>query len=212
MNRNALMVLGLLALGASGCGQQPADPGAAAAPTAGGGGSSAAVEPAPGGGQALQVGEAWSRGVPPNAPVAAGYLSLANGSATDERLLEVRMEAAERVEIHEMIHGGDGTMQMRELTGGLALPAGQVVDLRPGGLHLMFFGPDTAQWQAGGSVPATLVFEQAGEREVSFEVYAPGEGPPAATDPAAHQAHGNGHDGHDDGHDPEHQDGHEGHH
>ncbi|TXK62090.1 copper chaperone PCu(A)C [Alkalisalibacterium limincola] len=119
--------------------------------------------------------------------------------AVDDRLLEVRSEAAERVEIHEMVSAGDGTMQMREVEGGLPLPGGISVDLRPGGLHLMFFGPDTARWQAGEGIPVTLVFEGVGEREARMDVYAPGEapadgalrmrGPDAAGDDEEHHDH-----------------------
>ncbi len=32
----------------------------------------------------------------------------------------------------------DGVMRMREVTGGLAIPAGGSVELKPGGLHIMF--------------------------------------------------------------------------
>lgn len=125
----------------------------------------------------VAVQQPWTRAVPPNAPVAAGYLTLINGTAVDDRLVEVRSDAAQRVEIHEMLGAGDGTMQMREVEGGLPLPGGISVDLRPGGLHLMFFGPDVARWQAGARIPVTLVFEGIGEREVEMEVFAPGEAP-----------------------------------
>jgi periplasmic copper chaperone A len=123
------------------------------------------------------VQQPWTRAVPPNAPVAAGYLTLINGTQVDDRLLEVRSDAAERVEIHEMLSAGDGTMQMREVEGGLPLPGGISVELRPGGLHLMFFGPDSARWQAGEHIAVTLVFEGVGEREVELEVFAPGDAP-----------------------------------
>ncbi|WP_255505521.1 copper chaperone PCu(A)C [Alkalisalibacterium limincola] len=103
------------------------------------------------------------------------------------------------MEIHEMVSAGDGTMQMREVEGGLPLPGGISVDLRPGGLHLMFFGPDTARWQAGEGIPVTLVFEGVGEREARMDVYAPGEapadgalrmrGPDAAGDDEEHHDH-----------------------
>lgn len=154
----------------------------------------------------LVVQQPWTRAVPPNAPVAAGYLTLTNGTQVDDRLLEVRSEAAERVEIHEMVGSGDGTMQMREIEGGLPLPGGISVDLRPGGLHLMFFAPDTARWQAGGRIPATLVFEGVGERSIELEVFAPGEAP----SDGGVRMRGPGKE-HDDGEDAVHDDGH-GHH
>jgi|GEM_PF-362448 len=171
------MALPVLLLVLSGCGRdQPAHDTATDVPgqpqmT----GTQAPAEAAPPAELALH--QPWTRAVPPNAPVAAGYLTLINGTQVDDRLMEIRSDAAERVEIHEMVSAGDGTMQMREVEGGLPLPGGISVDLRPGGLHLMFFGPDTARWQVGESIPVTLVFEGVGEREVQMEVYAPGEAP-----------------------------------
>jgi hypothetical protein len=142
----------------------------------------------------LVINTPWTRAIPPNAPVAAGYLGVVNGGAVDDRLISVRSAHAGRVEIHEMVAAGDGTMQMRELDGGLPVPGSIAVDLRPGGLHLMFFEPEAEAWQVGASVPATLVFEHAGEREVAFEVFAPGESP--AMQGAGGDDHHEGHHGH----------------
>ena len=48
-------------------------------------------------------------------------------------------------------------------------PAGATVTLAPQGLHVMFMGLD-APLVAGASIPATLVFERAGEIAVEFKV------------------------------------------
>lgn len=151
-----------------------------------------APEPAAG----LAINTPWTRAIPPNAPVAAGYVGLVNGGTVDDRLLSARTDHAARVEIHEMVATGDGTMQMRELEGGLPVPGSIAVDLRPGGLHLMFFEPEAEAWQAGASVPVTLVFEHAGEREVAFEVFAPGQSPAAPGADEASEDHHEGHHGH----------------
>ena len=126
----------------------------------------AATPPAGG----LQVTEAWARATPPNAPVAGGYLTINNQTSADDRLLRVESAASQRLEIHEMSHD-DGVMRMRELVDGLALPAGQVTSLKPGGLHLMFIEPKQP-FVAGQTVQATLVFQQAGTQTVSFEIRA----------------------------------------
>jgi periplasmic copper chaperone A len=190
------VVLALLA----GCGRdQPAEVTA----TGDAGYADAAVDEAPPAAE-LAVRQAWTRAVPANAPVAAGYLSVINTTGVDDRVLAVHTDAAGRVEIHEMISAADGTMQMRELAEGLPVPAGISVDLRPGGLHLMFFGPDTDRWQPGQHIAATVVFEVAGERDVAFEVFAPGEspdGPSSMQAPMADDGHGHHHH-HDDEEDP----------
>lgn len=110
----------------------------------------------------------WSREIPPNAPVAAGFMSIENRGDGDDRLVAVRSDAAERVEIHEVRHE-DGMARMRQLVDGLPLPAGATVELRPGGYHLMFIAPREG-FTAGKRVRATLVFAEAGELEVEFDV------------------------------------------
>jgi periplasmic copper chaperone A len=60
-------------------------------------------------------------------------------------------------------------MMMRELADGLELPAGEVVTLAPGGLHLMFLDlPEPLE--AGESFELVLEFEKAGTRTLSVEI------------------------------------------
>ena len=99
-------------------------------------------------------------------------MTVRNGSAAEDRLLEVRSAAADRVEIHEVRHE-DGMARMRPLPEGVPLAAGATVEFKPGGYHLMFIAPGDG-FIAGNTVPATLVFEQAGEVAVEFEVRALG--------------------------------------
>jgi copper(I)-binding protein len=130
----------------------------------------------------LEVARPWSRALPPNAPVAAGFLSIRNRGEADDRLIAVHSDAAERVEIHEVRHE-DGIARMRELPDGLALPAGATVELKPGGYHLMFITPRSG-FVAGNHVKATLMFAGAGELDVEFEVQ-----PMSATGPQADSHH-----------------------
>ncbi|WP_162267060.1 copper chaperone PCu(A)C [Luteimonas abyssi] len=147
----------------------------------------AAAEP-----DALTVEAPWIRLPPPPAPVAAGYLQIANGEG-DDRLLGVETAAAERVEIHEM-RETDGVMQMRERVDGVVVPSRGRVALAPGGDHLMLIAPD-AGLAPGTQVEATLVFERAGRVPVTFEVRSATEQPAGHGD---HGAHGTAHgeDGH----------------
>lgn len=127
---------------------------------------------------AIEVGQPWSRATPPTAPAAGGYLTLLNKGEAPDRLVAVQTPAAARVEIHEMKMDGN-VMRMREVEGGLVLPPGQTVELRPGGYHVMFMGlkePFTKDQR----VPATLVFEKAGRLQVEFKVEALGAAGPAA--------------------------------
>ncbi len=122
----------------------------------------------PGDGGGIEVTQAWSRETPPNAPVAAGFVTIRNVGKTEDRLVTVKSQAAGRVEIHE-VRDEQGVARMREMPNGVPLPAGATVELKPGGYHLMFIGP-VQRFQAGDAIAATLVFEKAGEMPVEFEV------------------------------------------
>ncbi len=86
------------------------------------------------------------------------------------RLVGVRTPAAAVGEIHEMKMEGD-VMRMRALDG-LDLPAGQTVELKPGGLHLMF-QQLKAPLQEGTQVPVTLVFQDAKGAESRLHLQVP---------------------------------------
>src|SRR5690606_26223594 len=111
---------------------------------------------------------------PPSAQVSAGYLQIGNPGDEADRLVSVETDAAERVEIHEMDEV-DGVMRMREVEGGLEIPAGGQVALQPGGYHLMLMGAREGL-EAGQQVDAVLVFERAGRVQARFEVRPPGAG------------------------------------
>ena len=106
----------------------------------------------------------------PNAPVAGGYLRVRNAGDTDDVLLEAHTDPdfAGMVQLHEMSMA-DGVMRMTELAGGIPIPAGETVTLEQGGLHVMFLRLP-AGLEEGQEIPATLVFERAGEVEVVFTV------------------------------------------
>ena len=122
----------------------------------------------------IHVTEAWSRATPAVAPVAGGFMTLANEGDREERLLRVESGIAQKVEIHEMRHE-DGVMRMRQLADGLAVPAGGKVVLKPGGYHLMFIKPVRALAE-GERFEATLLFQRAGKVKVMFDVRAMGAG------------------------------------
>lgn len=171
----------LLAIALAACGPSPRPAEEAAAPTPA---TAAEVPHAEG----ISISEAWVRQPPPSAQVAAGYMQIVNHGPGDDRLVAVETDAAGRVEIHEM-EEVDGIMRMREIEGGLAVPAGGQVDLVPGGYHLMLMQPREGL-EAGQQVDATLVFEAAGRMDVTFDVRPPDAG---AGDHDGHGDHDHGH-------------------
>lgn len=173
--RARLLPCSLLALALAACGP---------APQPAGDGAATLAPDVAGELEGIAIHEPWLRQPPPSARVAAGYLQIENPGPAADRLLAVETDVAERVEIHEMDEV-DGMMRMREMEGGLAVPAGGRVALEPGGYHLMLMGasPDL---QAGQRVQAVLVFEGAGRMDVEFEVRPPDAGAGGHGEDGAH--------------------------
>jgi copper(I)-binding protein len=116
----------------------------------------------------LVITHPWTRATAPTAKAGGGFLVIENKGSTPDRLVAAESNASQKVEIHEMKM--DGTvMRMRELAGGLEIPPGGSVMLKPGGYHIMFMELK-APFAKGAKVPVTLVFEKAGKVDVDFAV------------------------------------------
>lgn len=108
------------------------------------------------------------RATVPGASVAGGYITITNNGKRADRLIAASTPTADHVEIHEMAMEND-VMKMRQLKDGLAIPAGETVELKPGGYHLMLMKP-VKPYLEGEKVSVTLEFEKAGKAEVEFNV------------------------------------------
>lgn len=118
--------------------------------------------------QAPTVRDAWIRGTVPQQTSTGLFAQIASPVAT--RLVEARSAVAGAVEIHEMRMDGN-TMRMRALPS-LDIPAGQTVELKPGGYHLMLI--DLKQpLKAGDQLPVTLVFEAADRSRQTVQLQVP---------------------------------------
>ena len=128
----------------------------------------------------VEVSQAWVRATVAQQKATGAFLQLK--AKTDSRLVEVRSSAAGIAEVHEMTMDGS-VMKMRAVDS-LALPAGQAVELKPGGYHVMLMALK-APIKAGDSVPLTLVFEGADKKRQTVEIKAEARqlGAPAPTMP-----------------------------
>ena len=105
-----------------------------------------------------------------NSPMAgAAFMVVHNTTDEDDRLIDVRSDAAQRVELHTHIAGEDGVMKMVHVEDGIAVPAGEEILLERGAKHVMFMGLDSA-WKEGDVIVLTLVFEKAGEITIEIVV------------------------------------------
>jgi copper(I)-binding protein len=113
-----------------------------------------APEPEPG---KLTVVDVRARPAPLEGGNGAAYLTVLNGLETPVRLLSAAGEAAAAVELHETIDD-NGVMKMEPHPEGFEIPAGGVLELKPGGKHVMLLGL-VKPLAVGDSLDLTLNFE-----------------------------------------------------
>ncbi|SNX29296.1 hypothetical protein SAMN06295945_1665 [Polynucleobacter meluiroseus] len=118
----------------------------------------------------IEIEHAYTRATVPGQQVAAGYMKIENRGAADQ-LISASSPAAGEVQLHEMSMEGN-VMKMRQLKD-IPLPAGSVVELKPGGFHLMLMNLK-APLGTGETVAVKLKFAKAGEVEVKLPVSAMG--------------------------------------
>ena len=116
-----------------------------------------------------EIKNAWVRTAVPGQKATGAFMTL---TAKDGlKLVGGSSPAAGVTEIHEMKMEGD-VMRMRALKDGLPLPAGQAVELKPGGYHVMLMDLK-APLPKDTSIPLTLVFKDASGVESRMEIKLP---------------------------------------
>jgi copper(I)-binding protein len=113
--------------------------------------------------------DGWARATPEGAPTGAAYGLLVNLGSEEDTLVSVTTDAAEAVELHEMLMGDGDVMQMRPVAGGFTVAPNTYLELAPGSLHIMLIGL-TAPLEAGGTLDLVLTFEKAGEVALTVPV------------------------------------------
>ena len=93
----------------------------------------------------------------PGRNIAAGYMSVTNHTKTDDKLISATSPISARVELHTHLNE-NGVMKMRQVDG-IEIKAGETIELKPGGLHLMMFDVNLPADQQDVSV--TLNYEKA---------------------------------------------------
>lgn len=125
----------------------------------------------------VEIKDPWVRATVAQQKATGAFMQLT--AKADTKLVEVQSPVAGVAEIHEMVMDNN-VMKMRRIPG-LALPAGQAVELKPGGYHVMLLDLK-AQVKEGDMVPVTLVFEGKDGKRESVEIQAPAK--PLANMPA----------------------------
>ncbi|ASJ70532.1 copper chaperone PCu(A)C [Granulosicoccus antarcticus] len=119
----------------------------------------------------IEVVHPYAPPTPPGAGMAAGYVEIINHGDEDDRLISGKVYFAHEMQVHQT-EVVDDVSRMRQVEGGLLIPAGTTVKLEPLGTHIMFTDLAEPLVEAGRH-SATLTFEKAGDVEVEFSIEHP---------------------------------------
>ena len=128
--------------------------------------------------QTVDVQGAWARATVQGQKATGAFMKITANA--DTKLVSVSTPVAGVAEVHEM-KMDNGVMTMRAVDGGLALPAGKAVELKPGGYHVMLMDLKLPL-QKDTTIPVTLVFKDAAGKETRTELKVP----VSSTAPMAH--------------------------
>jgi copper(I)-binding protein len=118
-----------------------------------------------GGEPEIAVSDAWVRET--RSGDTAAYMTIANRGSAPDRLVAVSVPSPASASLHETRYEG-GIARMRPLPNGIDVRAGESVQLRPAGTHVMISGLPAAL-EPGDRLELSLRFERSGERRVAAE-------------------------------------------
>lgn len=116
----------------------------------------------------LKIEKAWLRPATTGGTIGA-FAMITNAGKQADALIEVSSPIARVGEIHATLKDG-GVMKMQRILR-LEIPAGQKVELKPGGYHIMLITL-TRDVKTGEKIPVDLIFERAGKVTILAEVLA----------------------------------------
>lgn len=114
----------------------------------------------------IRPGNAWARPTRGDAPGAV-YVAINNKGSADDRLVGAFTDRAAMAMVHqtELV---DGVARMR-MAGEINIPAGQRIEMVPGGTHIMLQGL-RAPLKTGDNFSLVLKFRRSGDRTVNVDV------------------------------------------
>ena len=127
----------------------------------------------------IAITQAWARETAQGQKDGGGFLTITNAASKPDRLVGASSGVAAQTQVHSMTMD-HGIMRMRQVAGGLVIPAHGTLELKPGGYHIMLIGL-RHPLRAGETVKLVLRFEHAGDVPAQLAVE-----PAGATGPDMH--------------------------
>lgn len=115
----------------------------------------------------ISLSDPWAR-VGMSGDNSAAYLYISNTSGEDT-LVSAQSTVAKTIELHTVIKGENGMMQMQPVEGGIPVPAQGNQTLKPGSYHVMLIGLNN-DLAKGDTFEVELTFANAGTIPVTVEV------------------------------------------
>lgn len=119
-------------------------------------------------GQTLAIVDPFTSPTPDGATVGAVFARIVNPTNKADRLVGVQCAAAREMQMHETVEEG-GVLSMVHRPEGYEIPARGVMELKPGGAHLMLIDL-VAPLRMGETIAVKLVFREAGTMEITVPV------------------------------------------
>jgi len=116
--------------------------------------------------QTVEVKDAWVRTSVPGQMATGAFMKIT--SKEGAKLVGASSPVAGVAEVHEMKMEGN-VMKMNAVAGGLELPAGKTVELKPGGYHVMLMDLKAAL-PKDSTIPLTLLLKDAKGVESKVEL------------------------------------------
>ncbi|MDH5655203.1 MAG: copper chaperone PCu(A)C [Spirochaetia bacterium] len=115
----------------------------------------------------IQINRASILEVAPVQTTTAAFMEIENHSSDEDFLIGAETEIAEVCEIHEMVN--EGEMMRMKKRDSVAIPGGETVLLRRGGLHLMLIDLKR-EIHDGEVIPLKLKFKNAEDIQIKIPV------------------------------------------
>lgn len=119
----------------------------------------------------ITVSKPWARASAGMANAGAAFMMIKNAAHSEDVLVSAKADVSKRVELHThtMV---DGVMKMRQVEGGIKVPASGTQMLKPGSYHVMLMGLN-APLKEGSTFPMTLSFQSGSEVSIDVQVMSP---------------------------------------
>jgi len=123
-----------------------------------------------GGTGTLEITDSWAPTTPPGPQAAVIYLTIANGTGDEDRLVSVTTDRCGTIELHATQFDENRVMRMRLAEPeALTIPADETLEMVPGGLHVMCIDP-ASPFVAGDELDLMVTLDVAGDIAVTTVV------------------------------------------